>query len=324
MRRQASIENQALDWLVKRQRPEWASDDQDDLDAWLNESIAHKAAFWRAEYGWQQTDRLQSLGLKTGLVAARSQARFRWIHFAAAASLVAFLAIGGFASRPDLANQPHTIVQQVQHQTAIGGREEFELPDGSRVELNTSTTVRAAVSEARREVWLDSGEAFFDVVHDPDRPFIVHAGGKTITVLGTKFSVRRDESHTIVSVLEGRVRIDELAGPSHKVTIVEDGGTAYSRNSSILLAAKSAKRVRNSLAWREGELSFEQAPLSEVVSEFNRYNETKLLVSDNNAANILIGGSFKTSSTDSFVRLLRDAYGLNIQREGDTVRISTY
>ncbi|WP_348635604.1 FecR domain-containing protein, partial [Sphingobium sp. Sx8-8] len=86
---------------------------------------------------------------------------------------------------------------------------------------------------------------------------------------------------------------------------------------------KSEERVENALAWRDGMLSFDQAPLTDVVAEFNRYNRTRLVVTDVQAGKIPIGGSFQASSVDSFTRLLRDAYGLKIERDDETVKISS-
>jgi transmembrane sensor len=68
-------------------------------------------------------------------------------------------------------------------------------------------------------------------------------------------------------------------------------------------------------------LTFNLIPLSEVATEFNRYNRTQLEV-DPSAAAIPIGGTFQASNVDAFARLLHDAYGLKIEQDGERVRIS--
>jgi transmembrane sensor len=207
--------------------------------------------------------------------------------------------------------------------TQVGGRRFVPLPDGSEVELNTQTVIRTAVGKVRRQVWLDSGEAFFAVAHRNGEPFVVHAGQQRITVLGTKFSVRRDKNRVTVNVLQGRVRVESDEGARANATVIAAGDTAISRDSSILVAPRSQLRVENALAWREGRLSFDQAPLSDVAAEFNRYNRTRLIVADAAAGRIPIGGSFDASSVDSFARLLHDAYGLKVERNKATVKVST-
>ncbi|RZL81082.1 MAG: hypothetical protein EOP66_06055 [Sphingomonas sp.] len=55
------IEQQAAHWLVAREQPGWSADRESVLQAWLNESVAHKAAFWRLEAGWNAADRLAAM-----------------------------------------------------------------------------------------------------------------------------------------------------------------------------------------------------------------------------------------------------------------------
>lgn len=328
MKRQEAIEDQALDWLVRRNGHDWTAEAQVELDGWLDESMAHKAAFWRADHLWQQADRIRSLGIDPLEPADEADAeaaepRRRWWPMALAASLVAAIGIGGLALAPRIEGPQATQIQQARFDTPVGGRRIVPLIDGSKVELNTRTVVRTAVDDTKREVWLDAGEAFFDVAHREGEPFVVHAGRQTVTVLGTKFSVRRDGDRITVNVLEGRVRVEDGEGSAARTAIITAGDTAISRGASTLIAAKSEERVENALAWRDGMLSFDQAPLTEVVAEFNRYNRTRLVVTDAAAGQIPIGGSFQASSVDSFTRLLRDAYGLQIERDDATVKISS-
>lgn len=323
MRRQEAIEDRALDWLIRRNAPDWTEEEQVELDVWLDESMAHKAAFWRADHLWQQADRIRSLGIDSDERADNNKPRRRWWPAAIAASLIAAVGLGGLSLKPMLFEQPAPQIQQVRFNTPVGGRRLVPLVDGSKVELNTQTVLRTAVSRHKREVWLDSGEAFFEVAHREGEPFVVHAGRQTITVLGTKFSVRRDRDRVTVNVLEGRVRVDDGQGVSAHAAIITAGDTAISRGASTLIATKSEERVADALAWRDGMLTFDQAPLSDVAAEFNRYNRTRLVVTDPAAGQIPIGGSFQASSVDSFTRLLRDAYGLKIEHDDGTVKISS-
>lgn len=323
MRRHEAIEDQALDWLLRRNSSGWTREEQADLDSWLEESMAHKAAFWRADHGWRQADRIRSLGFRPDERADDSWWQRSWRPAVIAATLAALVMVGGFSVVPNFVDQSGIHARSERFDTPVGGRRVVQLSDGSEVELNTQTVIRTAVSKFRREIWLDSGEAFFAVAHKNREPFVVHAGERTITVLGTKFSVRRDKDRVTVNVLEGRVRVEDDEGAQPHATVITAGRSAISSGSSILVAARSPVRVEDALAWRDGRLSFDQAPLSDVVAEFNRYNRTRLVVTDPAAARIPIGGSFDASSVDSFVRLLHDAYGLRVERDKTTVMISS-
>jgi transmembrane sensor len=319
MSRHQAIEDQALDWLIRRDEPDWSDGDQAELDQWLAESMANRAAWLRAEYGWAQADRVRSLG-DWGDKRNAEYRSPKWVPTAVAASLLLALGIGGYALGPEFVAQPEA--HQARFDTPVGGHKIVSLADGSRIELNTESVVRAAVNEKRRDVWLDSGEVYFEVKHREDEPFVVHAGSRTITVLGTKFSVRRDNDQVTVNVIEGRVRVDDGKGRNSSAAIITAGDTAIARAGSTLIAPKSEERVEGALAWRDGMLTFNLIPLSDVAAEFNRYNHTQLEV-DPSVANIPIGGSFQASNVDAFARLLQDAYRLKIERNGEHVKISS-
>ena len=315
----------AAQWIVAREEPDWTVSDQAELDAWLAKSDLHRVAFLRLEHGWREADRIGSLGTSLMPMTLRGDgARHRWIRrlvpLAAAASLVAAIGIG-WHEYPRWAKSE---VASTRYDTKIGGHKTIGLPDGSKIELNTASDVRTADSELAREVWLDQGEAYFEVEHDKSRPFIVHAGNRRITVLGTKFSVRRDNDKVSVFVREGRVRMDDiLDAEAVRSTTITAGEIAWTRGPATLVTAKSEDRVENALAWREGMLSFDQDPLSEVAAEFNRYNRQQLVVIGADAASIRIGGIFPASKPVDFVRLLRDAYGLQVEETANSIRISS-
>ncbi len=321
MSRADDIEQRAALYLVRREESGWSAHDQADLDAWLAESMAHKAAYWRLEHGWREADRIGALGPEGREDETPPARRFAWQPLAAAASIVALLAVGAVEfGRGGPA--PSAVAAQHFH-TTVGGHRIVPLVDGSKVELNTASDLRTAVSEQHREVWLDRGEAYFEIAHMEGRPFVVHAGSRTVTVLGTKFSVRRDGDKVTVSVIEGRVKIDDAVRPDAvPAAIITAGDVAVARGPSTLLAAKSEERVQSALAWRDGVLNFDRTTLAEAVAEFNRYNVRQIRIGDAETGDIRIGGTFQASNVDAFVRLLHDAYGLHVRSDSEAVTIS--
>lgn len=313
-----------MGFLIRSEDPDWTEDDQAQLDAWLDESMAHKAAYWRLVHGWREADRIRSLGCeRDGEEAGDRRSRFArwWRPLAVAASLIAAIGLGVTQYMPAT---PPAQMASATFDTPVGGRRVIPLEDGSKVELNTSTVVRTEVTTKGRDVWLDAGEAYFEVAHKDGQPFVVHAGKQTVTVLGTKFSVRRDREKVTVNVVEGRVRFDDATDPGNvRSTIITAGDVAIARGPSTIVAAKSEEKVESALAWRDGMLSFDQTALSDVAAEFNRYNRRPIVIADPAVASIRIGGTFQASNVDAFVRLLRDAYGLRIEESPEAVKISS-
>src|SRR5690606_22885018 len=101
------------------------------------------------------------------------------------------------------------------YHTRLGEQRSFKLDDGSILYLNTQSRARVDYSGAARDVHLIEGEALFIVARDSARPFRVHAGEATIQAVGTQFNVYRRADATLVSVVDGRVRISASdAAPS--------------------------------------------------------------------------------------------------------------
>ncbi|WP_312054064.1 FecR family protein [Brevundimonas diminuta] len=314
------IEDTAAYWLV-RQADGLSSEEQARLDAWLNAAAEHKTVFWRLEYIWEKTGRLVALRGPDTLAEAVTEApppamprrvRPRWV-----AGLAAALAVIVLSSAALLWPRP------AHYATDTGERRLVALSDGSRVELNTETRLRTAMSPDSREAWLDKGEAYFEVVHDASRPFTVHMGARSVHVLGTRFSVRRDGDKVQVLVAEGRVRLSgSKADPVSRPVVLDRGDVATGMGASVLQSRTSDQHVDDQLAWRRGLLVFDQITLADAAVEFNRYNQTQLKVLDSQTAAIRIGGSFEATNVEAFVRLLQSAYGLKIDRDDETVKIS--
>ena len=184
--------------------------------------------------------------------------------------------------------------------------------------MNTATRLRTVVDASTRQVWLERGEAYFDVAHDRARPFVIQAGTRRITVLGTRFSVRLDGAGMRVLVEEGRVRVAE---GGKEVVLAANAAAELSRG-RIMLSKKSVAQVRSQLGWREGRLTFDQMSLGQAAAEFNRYNARKLVIDDPAVAAMGIGGSFAPTNVDGFTRLLEQGFGLRVERSGDQIKIS--
>jgi len=282
------------------------------LAAWLDESILNRVAWLRLKASWTRAERLAALKGPVPATERRAGLRPRLL-LAIAAGLV--LMVGGGA----LLTWRLTAAEQV-FATGIGGIQAVRLADGSRMELNTSTKVHADVTAARRTVTLESGEAYFDVVHDAKRPFTVYAGNRRITDLGTKFSVYRNGDDVRVLVREGRVQVDILDRPEVNAPVVAQAGHAViTKGGETLVMAKPD--IAADLSWRSGMLVFNQQTLGEAAEQFNRYNPRKLVV-EGDARKIRIGGSFKADNVDVFVLLLHRGFGLSVNDQGKRITVS--
>ena len=329
MSKVTDMQAQASRLLLAAEDSGWSEPAVGELEAWLSESDLHRAVYLRLEHSWRAVDRIGSMG--TGLMPASLQNSTshavyrggpRWVPFAAAACLVVLAGAGAWQVAPHVFRAYANEAEVTRIETTVGMRKKVGLPDGSDIELNTSSVMRAALSSDMREVWLDKGEAYFEIHHDASRPFIVHAGNRQIAVLGTKFSVRREGDKVTVLVSEGKVRVDDLNANRvvHSSTIT--GGDMAIASGAATLVANSKVRVEDALAWRKGMLSFNQERLEDIASEFNRYNRQQLVIEGDEVAAIRIGGTYPASNPGEFAQLLGDAYGLRIRKTPEAIRIS--
>lgn len=341
MESSTQIEHQAAAWLVRRDGDAWTEDDQAALDAWLAGSVARRVAFLRLEAVSEESLRLKALaaGLPPG---AGRNTRWRLLpygvpegpvvgsagkRFAVAVAAALVLALGCvvyFASG---------LFGGDRFSTPVGGTASVPLRDGSRVVMNTASSIRVELTDQERRIELTRGEAFFEVAKDPARPFVVHAGSQRVVAVGTKFSVRREGDSVKVVVTEGRVKVEDelereprqIADGAHESPgelLLSAGNVARAGGGDLLVQRKTAAETEEALAWRNGYLIFRDTPLSEAVAEFNRYSEQQAVVADAVVSGILLTGKFKSTNYEAFIRLLQEGYGIRAERTAGRILLT--
>ena len=311
----ANIEACAAAWLERRDSENWSDPDQKAFDAWMAQSPAHVVCYWRLEGAWASADRLAVLRAPELDWEMPSRRKFRWPALMGLAAGFAVAAAIGIAALHYI-SQPRDRT----YATEIGGRELVTFADGTQIELNTNTVLRARMTTASRTIWLDHGEAYFQVKHDPAHPFIVYSGNQRITDLGTKFLVRSNPARLEVTLLQGRVRIGATDASSRSRLLVP-GEEAVATATSFSVTKRSDKALSDQLGWRDGVLIFRYTSLADAVKELNRYNNRKLVVGDPAVGRLKIYGTFQLRDVDVFARAVRDALGLRVSNEGNEIVI---
>lgn len=215
-----------------------------------------------------------------------------------------------------------TAPSEVRYETRLGAHQTYALKDGSKLTLNTATLLRARVSHGARTVWLDHGEAYFDIAHDAAHPFVVISGANRITVLGTRFTVRRDTGGTEVVVVDGRVQVENGQMPGRSPVVLAKHQKVVATPETMRRSDESDAVIDRQLSWREGKLVFDQVTLAAAAGEFNRYNKKKLVLADAEAAGLTIGGRFDVDNIEDFANLLRRGFGLDVHETNDTITVA--
>ncbi len=155
--------------------------------------------------------------------------------------------------------------------TPKGGKFQVVLPDGTKVWLNTASSIRypVAFTGGERKVEI-TGEAYFEVVHNAKMPFKVQAGTLLIEDIGTHFDVNSygDEPDSKVTLLEGSVKVS--LSSSQPGRILKPGQQAHIDNSGIMRIISNAN-MNGAVAWKNGLFDFSGSDLKGIMRQMERW-----------------------------------------------------
>jgi len=201
----------------------------------------------------------------------------QFFYRCAAALLLPLLALSAyFLVQTTRSNQPiYAAVAEIVEQSGMQSR--ITLSDGSVVTLKDGSRLNQKdnFNRATREIVLE-GEAFFDIAHNPDRPFIIHTGRVRTTVLGTVFSIKAvpGESSITVTVVEGSVKVED--GPRLLAILEADQQFIY----GIELEHLQETSIELEIGWRSHEIIFRNMTFGDVVQELAVRHGVNIVIQD--------------------------------------------
>ena len=192
--------------------------------------------------------------------------------------------------------------------------------------LNTDSAVTIRYSKSERLVTLNAGQATFEVAHELNRVFRVHAGSAEVVDLGTSFDVRLDEASTVVTVIEGRVAVGRTnSGQSRALQAIVLSADQQVRVGDGTWPAKPiAIDAKRSTAWLHGKLTFDNEALERVAAEFNRYTAKPIEIETPALRKLRITGVFATDDTEAFIAFLRSLKGVRVEVTASRIVVSEH
>jgi transmembrane sensor len=198
--------------------------------------------------------------------------------------------------------------------------------------MGGNSKIEVRMLPQQRKVQLVSGEAMFAVAKDVSRPFSVLTGSAEVTAVGTQFNVRRNSDRVIVSVLEGRVRVQPLRTlvslpwmeamlPSvnqgqaaevdaHHQAMVDERGIGETAPLSDVAVA---------IAWQDGQLSFDNEPLRYVIEVVNRYSQQRIVIADPALEDVRVSGTVLDDHVTGWLASLDAAFGVQATTDGSNI-----
>ncbi|MET0309090.1 MAG: FecR family protein [Sphingomonas sp.] len=320
----ARIDAEAAAWIARLQSSERCDATDDALRAWLEADGAHEEAFERATEIWGILPgaALVAASAPTAPVTRRAPRPVRrarptsspvWGMALAACLLLVVLGGAGW----------WLMSRSLGYSTQVGEQKVATLKDGTRIALNTDTALAVDYESDVRRVRLDRGEAMFEVAPNPKRPFIVTAGDRTVRAVGTSFIVRRTDSGVVVTLIEGKVAINQIGAPRARAI---DAPTLLRAGERLTVTSDAPSLIDQpsmeaATAWRRGQAVFADMPLSTAVAELNRYGGPRIAIGDPRLASLRVSGVFATNDTVEFASAIAALHGLHVQQADGELRI---
>lgn len=290
------------------------------LEDWKEASEENLSDFKNAKKVWQSLNMLQEMRgydvsralsnvhKKTELSSDHSQRGFLFYWQRIAAIMLFPLIIGGIIYFIQSKNTLSNIVVWQTITTPPGVKSQAQLPDGTRVWLNSGTSLNfpLSFSEGTRNVKL-LGEAFFDVAKDEKRPFIVGLGKINIEVVGTKFNVinYEKEEETEIVLASGKVKLFEnQENRSQLISEMKPGQQAIYLKTGNTISLKDVD-TREFTSWIDGKLIFRDDPIGKVVSKLNRWFNVQIEIADPNMGSYIYTATFQDETIVQILNLIK-------------------
>ena len=216
-------------------------------------------------------------------------------------------------------------------ETRHGEQLSSRMADESVLHLDTDSAVTIRYGKTERLVELRSGQAAFEVAHEPDRPFRVVAGPAEVVALGTKFNVRLEHDATVVTVVEGQVAVAP-SPTSRKLGTNADHHPPRSIQVSVNQQIRVAAGVwpvipvtvdaQRTTSWLHRQITFEHEPLARVAAELNRYAPKPIEITTPELRDLEISGVFTSDDSEAFIAFLRSLEGVRVEVTATRILVS--
>lgn len=296
------------------------------LNEWLDADPAHREALEAMADGWLG---LAALREDPAVLFMREAARrdlkrqqASRIALRAVAACLIGLVILGATLTPSIYNR-FVFERAREHAatfaTPIGELSRVRLADGTLATLDTDTVIRAWEIRHGRYVELVKGRARFQVAKDKARPFSVLAADKSVTALGTDFSVYLRPEGMSVTLVEGRLRVKQEGRGQNLPSVDMTAGYRLTTNRGGWGLA--ATKAYADVSWTERRLNFEEATLQDIAQELNRYSTIKIVIPEASVQRLRMSAMIRTTDRQSFLDAVEALSLARVRRVGQTYEL---
>jgi ferric-dicitrate binding protein FerR (iron transport regulator) len=189
-----------------------------------------------------------------------------------------------------------------EYRSPLGDRKKINLPDGSLVILNSNSNISISFTDQKREVRL-KGDAFFRVAKDPAKPFTVYSNNIAATALGTEFYMRGHGDSMEVDLLEGKLRVVNIANNGTVKEIILNSGERGKYAGDQLLKQSSFDTLYLK-SWLAGNMNFKNTPLQKVIHQLESWYGVQIELSRMDLKSKPITARFTDDSLQDVLKII--------------------
>jgi len=334
-----AIAREAAAWVVRRDRGLLAGE-VIDFERWCAADSRHAEALAHAEAGWGGLDFIPEALAQKVLAAARPRPRlslFVGLPLAAAAALALVFWMGRTPQRDAVFPTPNAPASPLLAEAVPA---QHTLSDGSRLSLNQGAEISEAFTDRERRLRLLRGEAYFSVSKDPQRPFVVEAGGVEVRAVGTAFNVNLHSASLEVLVTEGVVELElhsqrgavarereafarsglpTLTARQHaSVELAPDQsgalGVPEAELPKVVVTTLEPEAFMQAIAWQEPLRRLRGTTLAELAEGLGQRTGQRVIFADTEIGELRLGGRFHADDAEGFVSVVSALLDVEIER----------
>jgi transmembrane sensor len=320
--------NAPWELIGKKLAGELSKEESQELDNWIQEDAAHHKLMEQSEFVWTQSDQIEDLfatdiqeqkawdhlSKRLNLSAEAEEKiiplsfwqRYRSGAVAAAAVLLVGI-LGYYWILPQINDQQQEEIQWLLVDNQLQEPKTVQMPDGSTIVLNKNTSLQYPDKFDQRLVKLE-GEAYFEVEHNPEKPFVVAFGNEKVEVLGTSFNIRAysNQNETKVTVLTGKVRFETA---TKKQELNKGQAAVYQKAEDQMTLGSSP----NATSWKSNAFEFKDQQLGLIVKELENHFQKEIKLMNPALKSCVFRGKYEGAELN---RILQEiAFGLELEVE---------
>lgn len=308
--KEAEVE-EAITWLVRLTSGDASNQEFKDFELWRRADNRHEEALAEARHLWLSMGIPLENYYQPNDISSFSQEEYyrrNFFRWEIVLPVLLILSVGVFA-------QNWLTRWQYDQYSSTGEQRMLSLQDGSKMWLDADSAADIHFSASERLVRLAYGEAFFDVAHNSQQPFIVDAGAGKIKALGTAFGIQREDNSMTVTVERGKVEVNSDDGASMQL----DANQQVKVTAGVGPAQITKVNAGQVLAWHKGKLIFENQSLSAILSSLKNYDKRVIMFDNDALSNVKLSAIIDIHHLKDWYDGLQQSLPINVSELGPII-----